>query len=146
MPARSDSDDVRGEPFKGPSTSRVDRQTVELDFLDSPIPVNKREITVEDVNRWIKTMSLWRKEIREKERDSKGRATEINEGKQLGPETARREFVEPLPQRPPKGTPRVISNLQLVPPRTPKQATPKIKENMAAGGTERNIQALIKTD
>lgn len=146
VPARPDPDDVRAEPIKGPSTSRIDRQAAELDFFDSLTPVNKREMAVEDVNRWIKTMSLWRKEIREKERDSKGKATEISEGKQLGPGTTRSEFVEPLPQRPPKGTPRVVSNLQLVPPRTPRQATPRIKENMAAGGTERNTQALIKTD
>ncbi|CAL1672480.1 unnamed protein product [Lasius platythorax] len=91
-------------------------------------------------------MSLWRKDIRGKERDSKGRVKEINEGKLSVPETTRREFVEPLPQRPPKSTPRVVSNVQLVPPRTPKQATPKIKETMAVGEMERNTQALIKTD
>ncbi|CAL1683870.1 unnamed protein product [Lasius platythorax] len=136
MPVRSDSDDVRGESSKGPSTSRAGRQAVELDFLDSPNPGSKRGITVEDVNRWIKTMSQWRKDIREKEKYPKGRVKETNEGKLSGPETTRKEFVEPLPQRPPKGTPRVVSNVQLVPPRTPKQATPRIKETGRWGNRE----------
>ncbi|KMQ88877.1 hypothetical protein RF55_11564 [Lasius niger] len=72
MPVRSDSDDVRGESSKGPSTSRAGRQAVELDFLDSPNPGSKRGMTVEDVNRWIKTMSQWRKDIREIEKYPKG--------------------------------------------------------------------------
>lgn len=137
--------DVREASAIGSSTSYAERRLVDPEFLDSLYSENKKEMTVDDINNWLKILSRWRKDMRGKERDAKERR-ESDGGKVSELGMGQEEFVKSLPKRFPRVTPRMKSNIQLVPPRTSKSATSTGKEMTLAEKIERKEQTPIQMD